>query len=68
MVLMMGIAEDDMNTGDLCPRGRELYDEHVLLVEKWIRRNNCLRQHSRSYQAYRQHVDECDICKGVSDG
>ena len=59
-----------MNTADLCPRGRELYAEWMA----WHRQANSLptfikvvEQKSRAYQAYRQHVDECDYCKELAD-
>ena len=56
-----------MNTGDLCPRGRELKDEW----KKWndISKDFWRYRGERAYthQAYRQHVDTCEQCKGVSD-
>ena len=54
-----------MNTADYCPRGQELYME-------WIAWKECIPSSMRqwlklkeiaAYQRYRQHVDECDICK-----
>ena len=56
-----------MNTADYCPRGRDLYEECLKWAEVWIRTNKHDQQRISAYQAYRQHVDECDICKGVND-
>jgi len=58
-----------MNTADYCPRGRELYDEFEKCNNTYqkFQRIHMLFMLVDAQQAYRQHVDECDICKGVSD-
>ena len=58
-----------MNAADYCPRGRELKDEWML----WKKQYNDITFYEFDYRtwiahrAFRQHVDKCDICKGVSE-
>ena len=70
MVLMMGIVEDDMNTADHCPRGRELKGEW----QQWANRVGNMPWLSPSkyelvqaWQDYRTHVDTCDQCNSYRD-
>ena len=54
---------------DDCPRGDKLKAEWQ--VWEKARKNApyiyVINQAKRAYQAYQQHVDECAICKEVSD-
>ena len=58
-----------MNTGDLCPRGRELKNEWMA----WKKQYKDISFYKYDYrawithEAYRQHVDECDICKQAEE-
>jgi len=55
-----------MNTDSLCPRGRELYEEWMVLDARWkapVYKSGDFPKAMYAYQAYRQHEDECAVCK-----
>ena len=54
-----------MNTTDYCPRGRELYAEYRIWWNnrEWHPTKKVEQQTIRSWQKYRQHVDECELCE-----
>ena len=57
-----------MNLPDLCPRGLELYAEW----KAWNKRVRdglswCKPKKAAAYQAYRQHVEGCELCGGKDD-
>jgi len=54
-----------MNTAEYCLRGRELkaeLEKAARLYRVWGS-PKIMWLSKQAYQRYRQHVDECDICK-----
>ena len=54
-----------MNLADLCPEGREKYAEWKAWNETM---NNApyihvINQTKRAWQAYQEHIRECEFCK-----
>ena len=56
---------NSMNTADLCPEGRELIAKYEKCAHTYqtYKRIHMIAAASAAYLAYRQHVDECAICK-----
>ena len=58
-----------MNTGDYCPRGRELYEqfEKCYYTHQKFGRIHMLFLASDAELKYRQHVDTCEQCNSYKD-
>ena len=58
-----------MNTADYCPLGRELRAVWLVCKKQYkdITINKIDYKSWIAHKAYRQHVDECDICKQAEE-